>query len=68
MSGHVVLDTTAQPPVMRCLHCSETAVLRLPLPISVVVRKTEAYTRLHEDCPPSEGAPAHAAPAQGAEK
>lgn len=47
---HAVMDTSVHPPVMRCLHCGEVSVLRLPLSLGEVVKKTKAFTDLHEDC------------------
>jgi len=50
----VVLDAKEQ--VIRCDRCGETRPLNkfIPAEVRVFVRRTQAFSALHEDCPPKE--------------
>ena len=50
----VILDIATDPPVGRRERCGETCDLKLPTPITAMVKRINAFIVLHKDCLPEE--------------
>lgn len=57
--GHTWVDAATQPPVFRCSHCGKTEGIGLPLDVSTLTGRGDAFTAKHAGCPkPEEETPA----------